>query len=333
MDPLPVPKPLTTSQSVAERSADPGREPPGCPLCGRAAPALTREYDARRLVADWREALGVDAAGDMPPGLVVSLWSCRSCGLAFYHPAKAGSGAFYAQLQARLPYYPGDKWELRAAVDDVRALGLGLGRGARVLEVGCGDGSLLKRLESVGVCARGIEINPDAVAAARARGLDVRCASPEQLLPECSGGFDAVLAFQVLEHVPKPRVFLEQCAALLSSAPGSRLILGVPNADGWFKHLNDPLDLPPHHMTRWGRRAMVGAAELLGLRVERLEVEPLTDAYAGHWAAGVVGRLTGRLIDITKPPGLAARVLSKAARTLRLGRVLPGHTLYACLTR
>lgn len=304
--------------------------PDACPLCRGAQSACVRSIPTSDLAARWLAALGIDVAHDLRGVPQVSQGDCPACGLQSFYPARPGSPAFYAQLQARLPYYPGDKWEYQRALSDVRAIS---SQRPRILEIGCGDGSLLERFRDAGAQSEGIELSPEAVAAAVARGLDVKLATTADLLPARAGAFDAVVAFQVLEHVPDPRGFLEQCAALLSPAPGSRLILGVPNADGWFKHIDDPLDLPPHHMTRWGRQAMRHAAAHLGLRVERLEIEPLADAYAGHWAAGVVGRLTGKLIDIYTPPGLAARVLSKGVRTLRLGRVLEGHTLYACMVR
>ena len=46
--------------------------------------------------------------------------------------------------------------------------------GARVLDVGCGDGELMKALrDTKGVDARGLELDPRNVAAAVSRGLSV----------------------------------------------------------------------------------------------------------------------------------------------------------------
>lgn len=87
--------------------------------------------------------------------------------------------------------------------------------GIRVLEVGCGQGSLLCQLRATfpSVHFFGIDLSAEAVALANARGLNVRQCGLETLRGE---EYDLIIAFGVLEHVPDPGQFLAKLGALLS---------------------------------------------------------------------------------------------------------------------
>jgi SAM-dependent methyltransferase len=75
----------------------------------------------------------------------------------------------------------------------------------------------------------GIELNPDHAAFAREHcGLEVH----EQVLEDAPlerNSFDAILLFEVFEHLPEPLRFLEQCRAYLK--PEGTLYIEVPNLD------------------------------------------------------------------------------------------------------
>jgi len=296
-----------------------------CPLCGSTAALRVRDYDTCWILAVWRDLLRVDVLAELPELGTIRLWSCQNCRLEYFLPAKAGSGTFYAQLQAIPSYYPSFKWEHAQALAQTRS-------GERVLEVGCGTGDFLGRLRNAGAKAEGLELNEAAAHIARKHGLRARC-EPMSTLIRAGAVYDTVMAFQVLEHVPDPGDFLRQCVSLLKPEPGARLVIGVPDADGYHRHVLDPFDLPPHHMTRWTRRSLMFAAEMLGLRLDRLAASPLDDAHAFMWASGTLGRATGKLVDVTRPAGFAARALARLVRTSGLKRWIPGHTVYASFSR
>ena len=100
--------------------------------------------------------------------------------------------------------------------------------GVRVLEVGCGQGSLLNQLRGTFPSAHlfGIDLSAQAVALANARGLNVRQGGLETLSGE---KYDIIIAFGVLEHVSNPRMFLAQVRELL--AEEGEAILGQPMQD------------------------------------------------------------------------------------------------------
>jgi len=103
-------------------------------------------------------------------------------------------------------------------------------RGVRVrlLDVGCGDGSVL---EALGVpSAVGLDSAPGAVRATRARGLDaVRGTLVAR--PFRPASFSLVTMFHVLEHVPDVTPHLEAVWGLLQD--GGDLVVQVPNAASW----------------------------------------------------------------------------------------------------
>ncbi|HUY98243.1 MAG TPA: class I SAM-dependent methyltransferase [Verrucomicrobiae bacterium] len=103
--------------------------------------------------------------------------------------------------------------------------------GATVLDIGCASANLLAALRDDRGCQGvGLEIDPDAVAAGRARGLEVHrtdC-SREPLSQHLDGRrFARIVLADVLEHLVDPAALLAQVPALLE--PGGRVLVSVPN--------------------------------------------------------------------------------------------------------
>jgi SAM-dependent methyltransferase len=145
-------------------------------------------------------------------------------------------------------------------------------RGARVLEIGCGHGAFANKLDAADYT--GLEFSPAAVAQARQAGVDVRQQSIEEHAPTHVGYYDVACSYQVLEHTPHPHDFVASMARCTRS--GGQLILSVPSEDGFFgAAINDFLNLPPHHLTRWSDRALTGLGVRIGLELETLVPESI----------------------------------------------------------
>jgi 2-polyprenyl-6-hydroxyphenyl methylase/3-demethylubiquinone-9 3-methyltransferase len=102
-------------------------------------------------------------------------------------------------------------------------------RPARLLDCGAGDGSLIAEAGLRGIEAVGLEISATAVERARSTSplLDLRRHSVEDLpWPVASTYFDAVVSFEVLEHLLEPTALLEGARDAL--APGGLLALSTP---------------------------------------------------------------------------------------------------------
>ena len=102
--------------------------------------------------------------------------------------------------------------------------------GTKVLDLGCGDGSLLVKLvRQKGVTGRGIEISEEGVRACIAKGLTVLQGDIDQGLRDYpDGSFDYVVLNQTLQAVKKPDVVLSEMLRV-----GKKGIVGFPNFAYW----------------------------------------------------------------------------------------------------
>jgi SAM-dependent methyltransferase len=220
-------------------------------------------------------------AADYISGETFEVFRCDRCGLvrtspptdraiASYYPTGYHAGRRYRgplEILPRLLAASRSRWLEKAAG----------GRG-RVLEIGCGRGTLLQELRSRGWTVIGTEINDAAASFAReAYGLDVTTASISELgLSEAS--LDAVVFWHALEHLEDPVVALDAAARLLR--PGGLMLVAVPRFDSpllrwagpaWFQ-----LDVP-RHLSHFSLDVLV--AMLRDHDMQPIEVRHLTLEY------------------------------------------------------
>jgi len=280
--------------------AEPAETPERCPACEALSPERWRRATPSGLIG------GVEASYE--------LWRCRGCGTAVTFPRERDPLA--EGLYETGVYAPPDGVldlllePLRriAERDRMRFLTL-LEPGARVFEVGAGDGRFLSRLARRGYRVEGLEPAGDGT---RAAGVQVRAVTVEEAGPPAAGP-DAVIAWHVLEHLDDPAAALAKIRSWLG--PGGILVLAVPNlaslqarltGDRWFHQ-----DVPRHrtHFTPRGLRAALRRTGFRPLRESHLLIEqnPL-----GMWQS--------LLNALTSERDVAFRVL-KGDLSARAGRV------------
>ena len=106
--------------------------------------------------------------------------------------------------------------------------------GGRVLDVGCGDGTLLQTLETEKqVDGHGIEIRNHRVEACMRKGLSVIQGDADTDLPDFPDrSFDYIILSQALQNMHRPREVLDQLLRI-----GQRAIVSFPNLGHWRARL------------------------------------------------------------------------------------------------
>lgn len=293
-------------------------------LTGKNAANQLAQENPREISEKWEEALGIDVGEQFRELSSIEYWECSQTGFRWYTPPQAaGDGSLYAQLEKFDWYYMPDKWEFS------KALNL-LENGSSILEVGVGEGHFLQAAKNRGFFIEGVELNPKGAERARNLGFQVYEMMLNELSEQIDQRFDAICSFQVLEHVPNPREFLEGMISLLK--PGGKLVLSVPNAAVVRKidpHNQDLLNQPPHHMGHWDERVFRSLERIFPTQVKSVHYEPLASY---HVAWMVNGYLRGLLFPFGKtiPRLLVNRYSTLPLQWLMLGgarKVFPGHTL------
>ena len=102
--------------------------------------------------------------------------------------------------------------------------------GARVLDVGCGDGALMAVLrDERGVDARGLELDPVDVARCVSRGLSVIQGDADRDLADYpDGAYDFAILSQTLQTARRPDLMLDQLLRV-----GRKAFVSFPNFGYW----------------------------------------------------------------------------------------------------
>ncbi|KTF70426.1 methionine biosynthesis protein MetW [Sphingomonas sp. HT-1] len=113
---------------------------------------------------------------------------------------------------------------------DLAIIASNVDRGARILDVGCGDGALMAALRDDRGCdARGLELEPTNVAAAVGRGLSVIQGDADTDLADYpDDSFDYAILSQTLQTTRRPDWVLEQLLRI-----GRHAFVSFPNFAHW----------------------------------------------------------------------------------------------------
>jgi ubiquinone/menaquinone biosynthesis C-methylase UbiE len=99
-------------------------------------------------------------------------------------------------------------------------------RGARLLDIGCGNGAFVRAARAWGWDAEGLDPDPSAAAVGRATGLPITVGSlPKVGYPDAS--FAAVTMSHSIEHLHDPVAGLQEIRRILQ--PGGSVWIGTPN--------------------------------------------------------------------------------------------------------
>ncbi len=171
-------------------------------------------------------------------------------------------------------------------------------QGARVLDVGCGEGRFAVELLGAGARVVGIDVAEEPLRRARERHpeLDLRLVAGEGPWELDDAGFDVVWAGEVIEHVTDTAAWLSEVRRVLRS--GGSLLLSTP--------AHGPLTLARLALSR---RAFAG------------HFDPRSDHvrfYSRHTLARLIGDFGFEQVKVRSaagPPGARRVLLSRAVRS------------------
>jgi SAM-dependent methyltransferase len=248
---------------------------PACPACGDAGSTQVGH-----------EATAFDSviAGQTFHQPAYSIRLCGNCGLYFKSQTLTPQqlSAYYARLESAAFEVDGNFPTDQLVRDALARLP---GR-SRVLDFGCSTGRMLKALTGRLECV-GVEPNADAAAIARGRGI--RIVTEQELREGRAGDFDAILLADVYEHLPHPVALVETLVGRLK--PGGWLAIVTGNADAiqtkdfigeyWYFRL-------PGHLLMLSERHVAWLATRLGLAVQALH-------RCSHYDTPLADRITQRM--------------------------------------
>jgi 2-polyprenyl-3-methyl-5-hydroxy-6-metoxy-1,4-benzoquinol methylase len=239
-----------------------------------------------------------------------SIVRCYGCGLVRTEPRPDDLGAWYpeeyrnhsanepltVQAIGRALRYTArrDRREaiarLIAWVIPNAAVGTVIPEGARILDVGAGNGSAVAAMRAAGLDAWGVEPSEAGVEAARRRGVTTVVNGTLEASSLGDELWDVIRFTHVLEHVPSPVATLRAAAAALK--PGGRVVILVPNFGGAGRRIFgkawDGLEVPRHlhHFTAATIARTIGMAGLQAQSVRSAALFGVLPASVDAWTAG-----------------------------------------------
>lgn len=294
-----------------------------CPVCAAATVGyqnLSAEFIKRSLAGFYGVPVPDNVSID-----AYEMRRCSECTLEFAHPPIPAADAFYNWMDRGGGYYIKERWEwdqVSKIIDEQQRSS----RVDSVIEIGAGDAYFLRKIQDVtGARIVAIERSEQAASAVRKKGTE---AYAEDIAPHPIDGqtFDFVLSFHCLEHVVDPVKFLKELCRWAGTK--GRILFSVPYSPMYFEGLwFDPLNHPPHHLSRWNQRSLSKLAECVGGRAHFMMPKAYSVFLRARYALAIhylgphwYGRRLAKILPLLHPIRFGLEVLHQQKRDLVNGQ-------------
>ncbi|GAC1308822.1 MAG: hypothetical protein NVSMB21_14640 [Vulcanimicrobiaceae bacterium] len=167
-------------------------------------------------------------------------------------------------------------WSAESIVRRARVGGDGFGD---TLDIGCGDGTILRTLAPYAASLAGVDVRADRIDLAR-RALpdaELAVASIEDGLSLQRSTFDTIFMCDVIEHLRQPILALEHIRALLR--PGGRFVITTPNSGSLMRVVKGAKWFgvqDPSHLLFFSRFTLAHLLKQCGFEIETATTVGLT---------------------------------------------------------
>lgn len=239
-----------------------------CLVCRSSSivPVLRREEVPvhQNLLFDDQEAAVAVRRGDL------DLVLCGTCGLIFnraFDPSLLEYGDHYKNPQEDSPTYGHYISRLLRHLVDQRGIW-----NKSILEIGCGDGSFLRRLVERGFGNVGLGFDPSYTGATRDLDGRLRFETRRYEAATVHGEYDWVICRHVIEHVDDPLYLLRLIGSTLYARYQARVFLETPTV-AWILRHHVFWDFFYEHRSYFSQGSLRVACEIAGMNVPNIRTE------------------------------------------------------------
>ncbi len=264
-----------------------------CPICDSQKFFKIKVFLVKNLISKWK------ARFNFNPFLCfaekeITKYNCLICDCNFFYPTFAGDDKFYQHIASKIPEYYGlNRFEYDIAIEVIKKY-----KPNSLAEFGCGSGIFLEKIRNAVDNLVGIEINPEAVQKCKADGF--------KLTEDIEQKFDAIVSFQVFEHLDNFNEIFEKCINNLNKE--GILLLAVPNPAGFAKSFDNIFDIPPHHQLGIGKKTFEYLASKYNLKLIEYHAEPLQVAHTPRYV------YEGIKNNISKSTSISSKIINNIFR-------------------
>lgn len=177
-----------------------------------------------------------------------------------YNRPQHGGEMYWSPSPEVAAFHAGRVRQIRRLLEGVRG---------RLLDVGSGH-SIVAGLGLPGVTVYACDRDLEPVRAMHDSGNAVAVLATADAVPLAPGGFDAVFAGEIVEHLVEPHAAVHQWVGLLR--PGGRLVITTPNRTHIMARLlRREQVLNAEHLFEWSSDELLDAVRSSGARVVRRE--------------------------------------------------------------
>jgi SAM-dependent methyltransferase len=163
------------------------------------------------------------------------------------------------------------QWRLRSFLSQLKSLKVDREKPLKVLDIGCGFGVLRRQLEAhTKWIIDGADIDARSLSQCQAGQGRIFYYDIRDRHKDLLEAYDAVIAFDIVEHIDAPKPFLE--AAVHHVRPGGWLLVNVPALQSFFSAYDEAVG----HLRRYNKRSLQTEFAELPVAVQDLRYWGLT---------------------------------------------------------